>query len=52
METMHLEIARIKKNLGTNFWGMTGAPINNPIPMETCPGVARQVKLDPMVPVT
>ena len=41
METMHLDIARIKKNLGTNFWGMTGFPMNNPTPIETCPGVAR-----------
>ena len=27
--------------LGTNFWGMTGVPMNNSTPMETCPGVAR-----------
>ena len=38
METMHLDIARIKKNLGTIFWGMTGFPMNNQTPMETCPG--------------
>ena len=41
METMHLDIARISFFIGTNFWGMTGVPINNSIPMETCPGVAR-----------
>ena len=38
METMHLDIARISFFLGTIFWGMTGAPMNNPTPMETCPG--------------
>ena len=27
--------------LGTSFWGMTGVPMNNSTPMETCPGVAR-----------
>ena len=52
METMHLDIARISFFLGTNFWGMVGVPMNNSTPMETCPGVARYVKLDPMVPVT
>ena len=41
METMHLDIARIKKILGTNYLGMTGVPMNNPTPMKTCPGVAR-----------
>ena len=41
METMHIDIARIKKILGTNFWGMTWVPMNNSTPMETCPGVAR-----------
>ena len=41
METMHLDIARIKKKSGENFWGMTGFPMNNPTPIETCPGVAR-----------
>ena len=41
METMHLDIARISFFLGTNFWGMTGVPMNNTTPMETCPGVAR-----------
>ena len=41
METMHLNIARISFFLGTNFWGMTGVPMNNPTPMKTCPGVAR-----------
>ena len=40
METMHLDIARISFFLGTNFWGMTGVPMNNPTPMETCPRVA------------
>ena len=41
METMHLDIARISLFLETHFWGMTGVPMNNPTPMETCPGVAR-----------
>ena len=41
METMHLDIARIKKNLGTNFWDMTRFPMNNPTPIETCLWVAR-----------
>ena len=41
METMHLDITRISFNLGTNFWGMTGVPMNNLTPTETCPGVAR-----------
>ena len=41
METMHLDIARISFFLGTNFWVMTGVPMNNPTPMETCTGVAR-----------
>ena len=41
METMHLDIARISLFLGTRSWGMTGVPMNNPTPMETCPGVAR-----------
>ena len=40
METMHLDIARIKKNLGTNFGDMTGFPMNNPTPIETCSVVA------------
>ena len=40
METMHLDIARMFF-LGTNFWGMTGVPMNNSTSMETCPGVAR-----------
>ena len=41
METVHLDIARISFNLGTNFWGMTGVPMNNLTPMETCHWVAR-----------
>ena len=41
METMHLDKARISFFLGTNFWGMTGVPMNNSTPMETCPRVAR-----------
>ena len=41
MEIMYLDIATISFFLGTNFWGMTGVPINNSTPMETCPGVAR-----------
>ena len=41
METKHLDIARISFFLGTNFWGMTGVPMNNSTPMETCTGVAR-----------
>ena len=41
METMHLDIARISFFLETNFWGMSGVPMNNPTPMKTCPGVAR-----------
>ena len=41
METMHLDMARIKQILGTNFWGMTGVPMNIPTSMKTCPGVAR-----------
>ena len=41
METMHLDIARIIFWGETNFWGMTGVPMNNPTPMKTCPGVAR-----------
>ena len=41
METMHFDIARISFFLGTNFWGVSGVPMNNPTPMETCPGVAR-----------
>ena len=32
METMHLDIARISFFLGTNFWGMSGVPMNNPNP--------------------
>ena len=40
METMHLDIPRISFFLGTNFWGMTGVPLNNSAPMETCPWVA------------
>ena len=40
METMYLDIVRISFFLGTNFWGMTGVPMNNSTPMETCPGVA------------
>ena len=41
MENMHLDIARVSFFLGTNFWGMTGVPMNNSRSMETCPGVAR-----------
>ena len=41
METMSLDIARIIFWGETNFWGMTGFPMNNPTPMKTCPGVAR-----------
>ena len=41
METMHLDIAKKKFLGGTNFWGMTGVPVSNSTPMETCPGVAR-----------
>ena len=41
IETMHLDLARISFFLGTNLWGMTGVPMNNPTPMETCPVVAR-----------
>ena len=41
METMHLDIARISFFLGTKFWSMTGVPMSNSTPMETCPGVAR-----------
>ena len=41
METTHLDIARVIFFQGTNFLGMTGVPMNNPTPMETCPGVAR-----------
>ena len=41
METMHLDITRIRFVLGTNFGGMTENPMNNSTPMETCPWVAR-----------
>ena len=41
METMHLDIARMTKILETNFWGLTGVPMNNPTPMKTCHGVAK-----------
>ena len=41
METMHLDIARISLFLGTNFWGMTGVPMNNSTPLKTCLEVAR-----------
>ena len=41
LETMHLDIARISFFLGTNFWGMTGVPMNNSTPMEISPGLAR-----------
>ena len=42
METKHLDTARISFFfLGTKFWGMTGVPMKNPTPMETCPEVAR-----------
>ena len=34
------------------FWGMPCVPMNNLTPMESCPGVARQIKLDRRVPVT
>ena len=40
METMHLDTAKIRFG-GTNFWGITGVPMGNSTPMETCPGVAR-----------
>ena len=33
--------ARISFYLQTNFWGMTGVPMNNSTPMETRPVVAR-----------
>ena len=46
MKTMHLDIAKISFFLGTNFLGMTRVPMNNSTPMESCPEVARQVKLD------
>ena len=52
METMHLDIARISFFRGQVFWGMTGVPMTNSTPMETCSGVAWLVKLHPMVPVT
>ena len=38
MVTMHSDIARISFFLETNFLGMTGVPMNNSTPMETCPG--------------
>ena len=41
METMHLDTAGISFFLETNFGGITGVSMNNPTPMETCPGVAR-----------
>ena len=40
METMHLDIAIIKKS-GDKFLGHDWGSMNNPIPMKTCPGVAR-----------
>ena len=52
METMHLDMARIFFFSGDKFLGMPGVQMNNSNPMETCPGVARYIKLDPMVPVT
>ena len=51
METMHLDIARISFFLRPSFLGMTWVPMNNSTPMETCPVVAKKIKLDPMVPV-
>ena len=41
METMHLDIARISFFSEDKFLGMTGVPMKNSTPMETCPGVAR-----------
>ena len=40
METMHLDIARINIFLNINFWGVTGVPMNNSTPLETCLVVA------------
>ena len=49
METVHLDIARIGFFLGTNFWGMTGVPMNNPTPMGSKVGQIRSYGTSNMV---
>ena len=52
IKTKRLSITGIRFFLAKFFFGMPGAPMNNLTPMESCPEVARYVKLDPTVPVT
>ena len=52
MEAMHLTTARLILFVGIIFGGHALVPMNNLIPLKTCPGVARLVKLDTSVSVT
>ena len=52
MEAMHLTMARLILFAGIIFGGHAWVPMNNLIPMKTCPGEARLVKLDTSVSVT